>query len=71
MAMRRQVKKLDQMIAEKMGFKILLPGIRHRHIPVKWIHELCNVLAGIAASAHKFSNDIRLLTAFEGSGGAV
>ena len=32
-----------------------------RHIPEKWIPEWQNILAGIAASAHKMSNDIRLL----------
>ena len=32
-----------------------------RHIQERLIQEYLNVLAGIAASAHKFSNDIRLL----------
>ena len=29
--------------------------------------KIINVLAGIAQSAHKFSNDIRLLTALKGN----
>ena len=32
-----------------------------RLIPEKWIPRVANILAGIAASAHKMSNDIRLL----------
>ncbi len=32
-----------------------------RHIPVRLTAVYLNVLSGIAQSAHKFSNDIRLL----------
>ena len=54
------IDKIDPMIAEKMGFKACYPvsGQTYSRI-VDTI--LLNVLACIAASAHKFSNDIRLL----------
>ena len=41
----------------------MMPAIRYpdRPIPSKVDTRVVNVLAGIAASAHKFSNDIRLL----------
>lgn len=53
------IDKIDPMIGGKDGDSG--PVIRHpgRLIPEKWTRVL-NVLAGIAASAHKFSNDIRL-----------
>ena len=54
------IDKIDPMIADKMGFKACYPvsvQIYSRKVDTRVI----NVLAGIAASAHKFSNDIRLL----------
>ena len=53
-------KKADEMIAEKMGFTKCFP-VSGQTYSRKMDTRVCNVLAGIAASAHKFSNDIRLL----------
>ena len=55
-----KVKKLDHIIAKKMGFKECFP-VSGQTYSRKLDTRVCNVLAGIAASAHKFSNDIRLL----------
>ena len=55
-----KVKKLDHLIAEKMGFKPCFP-VPGQTYSRKLDTRVANVLAGIAASAHKFSNDIRLL----------
>lgn len=55
-----KVKKLDQLIADKMGFKECFP-VSGQTYSRKMDTRVLNVLAGIAASAHKFSNDIRLL----------
>ena len=54
------IDKIDPMIAQKMGFKECYPvsGQTYSH---KVDTRVLNVLAGIAASAHKMSNDIRLL----------
>ena len=54
------VDKLDPMIAEKMGFQACYP-VSGQTYSRKVDTRVINVLAGIAASAHKFSNDIRLL----------
>ena len=48
------------MIAEKMGFKACYP-VSGQTYSRKVDTRVLNVLAGIAASAHKMSNDIRLL----------
>ena len=48
------------MIAKKMGFKDCYP-VSGQTYSRKVDTRVVNVLAGIAASAHKFSNDIRLL----------
>ena len=48
-------RKADQMIADKMGFPGCYP------VSGKIDSRVLSVLAGIAQSAHKFSNDIRLL----------
>jgi len=55
-----KVKKLDQMIADKMGFSSCF-AVSGQTYSRKLDTRVLNVLAGIAASAHKFSNDIRLL----------
>ncbi|MCR5823203.1 MAG: adenylosuccinate lyase [Lachnospiraceae bacterium] len=55
-----KVKDLDKKIAEKMGFAKCFP-VSGQTYSRKTDTRVCNVLAGIAASAHKFSNDIRLL----------
>lgn len=56
----KKVKMLDQKIAEKMGFAGCYP-VSGQTYSRKVDMRVANVLAGIAASAHKFSNDIRLL----------
>ena len=53
-------KRLDQRIAEKMGFEGCYP-VSGQTYSRKVDSRVLNVLAGIAQSAHKFSNDIRLL----------
>ena len=54
------IDKIDPMIAEKMGFKACYP-VSGQTYSRKVDTRVCNILAGIAASAHKMSNDIRLL----------
>ena len=51
---------LDPMIAKKMGFDECYP-VSGQTYSRKVDSRVINVLAGIAASAHKMSNDIRLL----------
>ena len=53
-------RKADKMIAEKMGFEECYP-VSGQTYSRKIDTRVLNVLAGIAQSAHKFSNDIRLL----------
>ncbi|MBO6146687.1 MAG: adenylosuccinate lyase [Lachnospiraceae bacterium] len=55
-----RVDKLDPMIAEKMGFDACYP-VSGQTYSRKVDTRVLNVLAGIAASSHKMSNDIRLL----------
>ena len=55
-----KIRRLDQMIAEKMGFAGVYP-VSGQTYSRKIDSRVLNVLAGIALSAHKFSNDIRLL----------
>ena len=55
-----RVRKVDEKIAEKMGFKKCFP-VSGQTYSRKMDTRVANLLAGIAASAHKFSNDIRLL----------
>ena len=54
------IDKIDPMIAAKMGFEECYP-VSGQTYSRKVDTRVCNVLAGIAASAHKMSNDIRLL----------
>lgn len=53
-------KMLDRKIAEKMGYKACFP-VSGQTYSRKLDLQFLNVLAGIAQSAAKFSNDIRLL----------
>ena len=53
-------KELDKKIAEKMGYKACFP-VSGQTYSRKLDSQFLNVLAGIAQSASKFSNDIRLL----------
>ena len=55
-----KIQKVDKLIAQKMGFKETFP-VSGQTYSRKLDTKVVNVLAGIAASAHKFSNDIRLL----------
>ena len=54
------IDKIDPMIAKKMGFEACYP-VSGQTYSRKVDTRVLNVLAGIAASAHKMSNDIRLL----------
>ncbi len=54
------IDRIDPMIAEKMGFTACQP-VSGQTYSRKVDTRVANVLAGIAASAHKMSNDIRLL----------
>ncbi len=54
------IDKIDPMIAQKMGFRECYP-VSGQTYSRKVDTRVLNVLAGIAASAHKMSNDIRLL----------
>ncbi|MEY8395502.1 adenylosuccinate lyase [Lachnospiraceae bacterium 45-P1] len=53
-------RKADQIIADKMGFSGCYP-VSGQTYSRKIDSRVLSVLAGIAQSAHKFSNDIRLL----------
>lgn len=55
-----KIKKIDKLIAKKMGFTDCYP-VSGQTYSRKVDSRVLNVLAGIASSAHKFSNDIRLL----------
>ncbi len=54
------IDRIDPMIAQKMGFRECFP-VSGQTYSRKVDTRVANVLAGIAASAHKMSNDIRLL----------
>lgn len=55
-----KVDMVDPMIAEKMGFKACY-AVSGQTYSRKVDTRVANVLAGIAATSHKMSNDIRLL----------
>ena len=55
-----KIKELEKKIADKMGFDKCFP-VSGQTYSRKMDTRVLNILAGIAASAHKFSNDIRLL----------
>ncbi len=55
-----KVRKLDSLIAEKMGFDGCY-AVSGQTYSRKVDTRVLNILSGIAQSAHKFSNDIRLL----------
>ncbi|MGL5950547.1 MAG: adenylosuccinate lyase, partial [Cetobacterium sp.] len=56
----KKVKELDERVAEKMGFnkRFLVTGQTYDR---KIDSEVSNLLSNIAQSAHKFTNDLRLL----------
>lgn len=55
-----KVKKLDKLIAEKMGYENVYP-VSGQTYTRKQDSRVLNVLSGIAQSASKFATDIRLL----------
>jgi adenylosuccinate lyase len=55
-----KVRELDRRVAARMGFADIFP-VTGQTYPRKMDSRILQVLAGIAQSAHKFSNDIRLL----------
>lgn len=55
-----KVKKLERLIAEKVGFKNVIP-VSGQTYTRKQDSRILNVLSAIAQSAYKFSNDLRLL----------
>ena len=55
-----KIDQIDPMIAKKLGFEACYP-VSGQTYSRKVDTRVLNVLAGIAASAHKVSNDIRLL----------
>ncbi len=56
----QKVKKLDELIAEEMGFSSLFP-ISGQTYTRKQDMRIFSILSGIGASAHKFATDMRLL----------
>ncbi|NCC48154.1 MAG: adenylosuccinate lyase, partial [Clostridia bacterium] len=58
-----KVKELDNMITGKMGFKKTF-SVTGQTYPRKQDYRILTAVAGIAQSAHKFTNDIRLLQSF-------
>lgn len=56
----KKVKQLDRQISKKMGFDKILP-VSGQIYTRKIDSQISDVLSGIAQSAHKFANDIRLL----------
>ncbi len=57
---RAKIRRLDQRIAEKMGFSAPVP-VSGQTYSRKTDSLALNVLSGIGQSAHKFSSDLRLL----------
>lgn len=55
-----KVKELDKMVAQKMGYENSYP-VTGQTYPRKLDSQFLSVLSGVAQSAYKFSNDIRLL----------
>lgn len=55
-----KVKKLDELTAQKMGFRNVYP-VTGQTYSRKLDSRILNVISGIAQSAYKFSNDLRLL----------
>ncbi|MCD8007227.1 MAG: adenylosuccinate lyase [Oscillospiraceae bacterium] len=58
---KEKVRKLEQLIAEKMGFEAAY-SVSGQTYTRKVDYYSLSVLSGISQSAHKFSNDIRLLS---------
>ncbi|MBS1259486.1 MAG: Adenylosuccinate lyase [Candidatus Scalindua arabica] len=56
----KKVRQLDQQVSKKMGFDKILP-VAGQVYTRKIDSQISDVLSGIAQSAHKFANDLRLL----------
>lgn len=59
-----KIKQLEQMIAEEMGFSACYP-VSGQTYSRKLDYQVLAVLAGIAESCSKFSNDLRILASFK------
>ncbi|MGN1110082.1 MAG: adenylosuccinate lyase [Oscillospiraceae bacterium] len=59
-----KIKKLEQMIAEEMGFSSVVP-VSGQTYSRKVDFQVMQALSGIAQSCSKFSNDLRILQNFE------
>lgn len=59
-----KVKALDAFICKEMGFSSSVP-VSGQTYSRKVDYQVCSALAGIAQSAMKFSNDMRLLASFK------
>jgi adenylosuccinate lyase len=57
----QKVRQLDQLVAEKLGFRRSIP-VTGQTYSRKLDIKLAEVLAGIGATAHKFAVDLRLLS---------
>lgn len=55
-----KVKELDRLVSEKMGYAKTYP-VTGQTYPRKLDSQMLNILSGVAQSAYKFSNDMRLL----------
>jgi adenylosuccinate lyase len=58
-----RVRQLDQMVTERMGFSASIP-VSGQTYTRKIDAQVLGVIAGVAASAAKFSSDVRMLQAF-------
>lgn len=59
-----KIKEMEQLIAEDMGFKGCVP-VSGQTYSRKIDYFFLSALSGIAQSAYKFSNDLRILQSFE------
>ena len=59
-----KINKLEEMIAEEMGFSACYP-VSGQTYSRKLDYQVLAVLAGIAESCSKFSNDLRILASFK------
>lgn len=59
-----KIKELEKMIAEEMGFDAVVP-VSGQTYSRKADWQVLSVLSGIAQTASKFSNDLRILQSFE------
>ena len=59
-----KVKRLEEAVAREMGFEQVMP-VSGQTYTRKVDYQVLSVLSGVAQSASKFSNDIRLLQSFK------